>query len=108
MGISILKNTANEEVQRYLETRHFQGKQLYLFSNTALQSDSHTNVAVQKAKSAIQELASKTQAKKIHLFFAGPAQFALFLGHRLNTLGKIQCYEWIPPNTYIPTGLIST
>ncbi len=108
VGISILKNTANEEVQRYLETRHFQGKRLYLFSNTTLQSDSHTNAAVQKAKSAIQELASKTQAKKIHLFFAGPAQFALILGHRLNTLGEIQCYEWIPPNTYIPTGLIST
>ncbi len=108
VGISILKNTANEEVQRYLETRHFQGKQLYLFSNTALQSDSHTNVAVQKAKSAIQELASKTQAKKIHLFFAGPAQFALILGHRLNTLGKIQCYEWLSPNRYVPTVLIST
>ena len=108
VGISILKDTANEEVERYLETKHFQGKRLYLFSNMALQSDDQANRAVQKAKSVIQELTSKTQAKKIHLFFAGPAQFALFLGHRLNTLGEIQCYERISPNTYVPTVLIKT
>ena len=108
VGISILKNTVNEDVDKYLETTHFEGNRLYLFGNAALQSDHQTNCAVHKAKSIIQVLVNKTQAKKIHLFFAGPAQFALFLGHRLNTLGKIQCYEWIPPNAYIPTVLIST
>ncbi|MYC78716.1 SAVED domain-containing protein [Candidatus Poribacteria bacterium] len=108
VGISILKDTANEEVERYLETKHFQGKRLYLFSNMVLQSDDQANRAVQKAKSVIQELTSKTQAQKIHLFFAGPAQFALFLGHRLNTLGEIQCYERISPNIYVPTVLIET
>ena len=108
VGISILKDTANEEVERYLETKHFYGNRLYLFSNIALQSDDQANRAVQKAKSVIQELTSKTQAQKIHLFFAGPAQFALFLGHRLNTLGEIQCYERISPNTYVPTVLIET
>ena len=108
VGISILKDTANEEVERYLETKPFQGKRLYLFSNMALQSDAQANRAVQKAKSVIQKLISKTQAQKIHLFFAGPAQFALFLGHRLNTLGEIQCYERISPNIYVPTVLIET
>ncbi len=108
VGISILKDTANADVERYLETKHFNGKRLYLYSNAALQSDEQTNVAVQKAKSIIQELISRTQAKKIHLFFAGPAQFALFLGHRLNTLGEIQCYEWVSTDRYIPTVLIST
>ena len=108
VGISILKDTANEEVEKYLKTKHFQGKRLYLFSNMAFQSDNQANRAVQKAKSVIQELTSKTQAQKIHLFFAGPAQFALFLGHRLNTLGEIQCYERISPNTYVPTVLIET
>ncbi len=91
-----------------LETKHFHGKRLYLYSNAALQSDEQTNVAVQKAKSIIQEMISRTQAKKIHLFFAGPAQFALFLGHRLNTLGEIQCYEWVSVDRYVPTVLIST
>ncbi len=108
VGISILKDTANADVERYLETKHFHGKRLYLYSNAALQSDEQTNVAVQKAKSIIQEMISRTQAKKIHLFFAGPAQFALFLGHRLNTLGEIQCYEWVSVDRYVPTVLIST
>ena len=108
VGISIMKDTANTDVEQYLETKHFNGKRLYLCGNAALQSDQHTNVAVQKVKSVIQELLSITQAQKVHLFFAGPAQFALFLGHRLNTLGEIQCYEWIEPNVYIPTVLIST
>ena len=108
VGISILKDTANKEVERYLETQHFRGNQLYLFSNMALQSDAQANQAVKKVKSMIEELTSKTQAKKTHLFFAGPAHFALFLGHRLNTLGKIQCYERTQPNKYVPTVLIET
>ena len=108
VGISILKNTAHEEVKQYLQMEHFHGRQLYLYSDMVLQSDDQTNRAVQKAKSMIQEFVSKSQAKKIHLFFAGPAQFALFLGHRLNTMGKIQCYEWISPNAYVPTVLIKT
>ena len=108
VGISILKDSANEEVKRYLQMNHFHGRQLYLYNNMVLQSDAQTNLAVQKAKLVIQEFISKSQAKKIHLFFAGPAQFALFLGHRLNTLGKIQCYERISPNAYVPTVLIET
>ena len=108
VGISILKDSANEEVKRYLQMKRFHGRQLYLYSDMALQSDAQTNRAVQKAKSMIQAFVSKSQAKKIHLFFAGPAQFALFLGHRLNTIGKIQCYEWTSPNAYVPTVLIKT
>ena len=108
VGISIMKDTANADVERYLETKHFNGKRLYLYSNVALQSDAQTNVAVQKAKSIIQNLTSRTQSKKIHLFFAGPAQFALFFGHRLNTLEEIQCYEWLSPDKYVPTVLIGT
>ena len=108
VGISILKDSANEEVKWYLQTEHFHGRQLYLYSDMVLQSDAQTNRAVQKAKSMIQEFVSKSQAKKNHLFFAGPAQFALFLGHRLNTIGKIQCYERTSPNAYVPTVLIKT
>ena len=108
VGISILKNTANEEVKQYLQMEHFHGRQLYLYSDMVLLSDAQTNRAVQKAKSMIQEFVSKSQAKKIHLFFAGPAQFALFLGHRLNTIGKIQCYERTSPNAYVQTVLIKT
>ena len=107
VGISIGRDIIND-VEQYLKTIHFRGNRLYLLGDTAILSGAHGNRAVQKAKSMIQELTSKTQAKKIHFFLAGPAHFALFLGHRLNTLGKIQCYEWTGPNKYVPTVLIST
>ena len=107
VGISTRPNIIND-VEQYLKTIHFRGNRLYLLGDTAILSSDHGNRAVQKAKLTIQELTSKIQAKKIHLFLAGPAHFALFLGHRLNTLGKIQCYEWTPPNKYVPTLLIST
>lgn len=107
VGISIGRNIIND-VEQYLETILFRGNRLYLLGDTALLSDDHANQAVQKAKLTIQEEVTKTQGKKIHLFLAVPAQFALFFGHRLNTVGKIQCYEWVSPNTYVPTALIQT
>ena len=107
VGISIGRDIIND-VEQYLETIQFQGNRLYLLGDVAILSDAHGNRAVQKAKLIIQEVVTKAQPKKIHLFLAGPAQFALFLGHRLNTLGEIQCYEWSAPNQYVPTVLISS
>ena len=106
VGISIKRKIANE-VERYLETTHFRGTQLHLFSDNAMLSAAHTNQAVEKAKQMINESVAAVGAKKIHLFIAVPAQFALFLGHRLNAMGEIQCYEYQDANVYVPTCLIS-
>lgn len=102
VGISILMNISSD-VEHYLETTHFRGNRLYLSGNTAICSAAHANKAVHQAKRILQDIMSKAQAKKLHLFFAGPAQVALFLGHRLNAVGKTQCYEWTSPKTYVPT-----
>ena len=107
VGISIGRDIIND-VEQYLEAMQFRWKRFYLLGDMAILSDAHGNRAVQKAKMMIQETVTKTQTKKMHLFLAVPAQFALFLGHRLNTLGQIQCYEWTMPNKYVPTGLIET
>ena len=107
IGISIKKKVANE-VERYLETTAFHGPRLYLFSDDAILSAAHVNQAVEKAKQMINESGAAVGAKKIHLFIAVPAQFALFLGHRLNAMGDIQCYEYRNTNVYVPTCLIST
>ena len=106
VGISIKRKIANE-VERYLETTDFRGPRLHLFSDNATLSAAHTNQAVVKAKQIINESVAAVGAKKIHLFIAVPAQFALFLGHRLNAMGEIQCYEYQDANVYIPTCLIS-
>ena len=107
VGISIKRNIANE-VELYLETTDFRGPRLYLFSDNAILSAAHANRAVEKAKQMINESAAAVDAKKIRLFIAAPAQFALFLGHRLNAMGGIQCYEYRNTNVYVPTCLIST
>ena len=107
VGISIKKQIANE-VELYLKTTNFRGPRLYLFSDTAIISAAHANRSVEKAKQTINELIAAVGAKKIHLFIAVPAQFALFLGHRLNAMGEIQCYEYRNANVYVSTCLIST
>ena len=107
VGISIKRNIANE-VELYLETTDFRGPRLYLFSDNAILSAAHANRAVEKAKQMINESAAAVDAKKIRIFIAAPAQFALFLGHRLNAMGGIQCYEYRNTNVYVPTCLIST
>ena len=107
VGISIKREIANE-VECYLETTGLRGPRLYLFSNNAILSAAHANRAVERAKQMIQKSVVTAGAKKIHFFIAVPAQFALFLGHRLNAMGEIQCYEYRAANVYVPTCLIST
>ena len=107
IGVSIKREIANE-VEQYLKTTDFRGLRLYLFSNTAILSAAHANQAVEKVKQMINESVAAVDAKKTHLFIAAPAQFALFLGHRLNAMGEIQCYEYQDANMYVPTCLIST
>ena len=93
IAVSIKREIANE-VEQYLKTTNFRGLRLYLFSNTAILSAAHANQAVEKVKQMINESVAAVDAKKTHLFIAAPAQFALFLGHRLNAMGEIQCYEY--------------
>ncbi len=42
--------------------------------------------------------------KALHLFYAGPAYFAVLLGQQLSNLGAVETYEWIDAeNRYQPT-----
>ena len=107
IGISI-KRKIDNEVEQYLETMSFSGSRLCLFSDDAILSAAHASRAAERAKQIINESVAAVGAKKIHLFIASPAQFALFLGHRLNAVGEIQCYEYQGANAYVPTWLIST
>ena len=64
--------------------------------------------AAAAAKEAITRELSATGARVLHLFLAVPAPFALFLGHRLNAVGEVQCYEWVGEGSYVPTCRFST
>jgi len=79
---------------------------LTLTSQLPLQTGGDVNAAVNSAKARIRELAGRYPGACIHLFLACPAQFAIFLGHRLNAVGAVQCYEWQTTGVYVPTCLL--
>lgn len=96
-----------EDVQAFLIASSLNIPLLVLTSLDAVVSPSQENLAVQRAKQIIQDALSRTGAKILHLFLATPSHFALFLGHRLNAMGTIQCYERVSPSMYHPTCRLS-
>lgn len=107
VGIGIKKNVF-EEVEQYLKSKGFIGSRIYLFGKSAILSDEHANKAVDKIKEILLQVIAQTNTNKIHLFIAVPAQFALFLGHRLNATCAIQCYERQIHCVYMPTCVVNT
>lgn len=105
IALGICRNPVGD-VRAYLQGKDF--PLLALYGEDALISAKHTNQAVRKAKEIISETMTKIGAKTIHLFIAAPSQFSLFLGHRLNATGLMQCYERTGPNVYVPTCLINS
>jgi len=81
---------------------------LHLYGSEPIVSPAHANVAVQAMKAQITSAMQSTGGSKIHLFYAGPAHLALFLGHRFNATARVQCYEWVSPSVYVPTCSIIT
>jgi hypothetical protein len=94
---------AAPEVHAYLLEKQLDLPILVLSGIEPLVSARHTNAAVRGAKAAVLDAMAKSGAKLVHLFLATPAHFALFLGHRLNATGVIQCYERVGPNMYHAT-----
>ncbi len=94
-------------VQQYVDSVGLNIPVLALRGAAALQSAPHVNLAVQKAKEIIVRATDRLGTKRIHLFLAAPAAFALFFGHRLNTTGSVQCYEWMSSGSYSPTCLLT-
>ena len=67
---------------------------LHIHGMQPLITAQHANRAVANIKQVMHDAVVAASSHKIHLFYAGPAHMALFLGHRLNALGtKVQCYE---------------
>ena len=63
-------------------------------SEQAISSPEQTNLAVKNIKNSIIKNLQLTGSKVIHLFYAGPAHLALFLGHRLDATAPVVCYGW--------------
>jgi len=103
--VGIIKDVSGD-VKGYLPSLELEGLPgLFLHGAGAISSAPQCNAVVEKIKAAIRDQVVATGAKMVHLFFAGPAHLALFLGHRLNAVAPVQCYEWTPTG-YVPTCLL--
>lgn len=104
--VSILKDIV-PEVKSSLKALGLSGApRLHIKGENAIESPEHANAAVRAMKSSISRAVAQTGSERLDLFLAGPAFLALFLGHRLNAMGSIQCYEWTSAGHYVPTCLL--
>lgn len=76
---------------------------IHIHSTDAIVSSQQANKLVANIKQELSRHTANSGGKLIHLFFSGPAFVALLLGHRLNAVGQIQCYEWVCLNKYVVT-----
>jgi hypothetical protein len=109
VSIGIMRDITTE-VENDLERHGLTGMPiLHIKGEHPIISPQHTNVVVKAIKDLISETLVRTGSKQVHLFFAGPAHLALFLGYRLNATAPIQCYERVSIGRYTPTcSLFST
>lgn len=101
--ISLLRDIRSD-VEKNLAKYELEGMpQLYIHGHQPIISAEHTNVATKGIKDLIVENLRCTGSKEIHLFFAGPAFLAMFLGHRLDATAPVICYSWIGNEQYTRT-----
>ncbi len=102
--ISILRDDIRSNVEKNLAKYELKGMpQLHIHGQQPIISPEHTNVATKGIKNLILENLRCTGSKEIHLFFAGPAPLAMFLGHRLDATAPVICYAWIGNEQYTRT-----
>ena len=88
-----------------LPTSLTEGGVLSLFLAEPVTSARMAQQSVALIKKTISEAAGKAKAKKLLLYFAGPAVLAAALGHRWNAMPPTQLHEFIiATRNYVPTA----
>ena len=106
VSVSIIQNISDEVDSSLKESGLTDASKLHIRGEQPITSPQQANLAVRGIKTLICDALSKTGARQLDLFFAGPAFLALFLGHRLNATMWVQCHERIAPGRYVPTCLL--
>lgn len=107
VSISITRNSIASEVIPYLKNQELShASKLHLYAAQPIVSADQANLAAHKLKEKIKLSLLKTNAKQVHLFYAGPSHLALFFGHRWNALATLHCYEWVNTRHYVPTCVV--
>ncbi|MCC6619353.1 MAG: SAVED domain-containing protein [Chloroflexi bacterium] len=108
ISIGILREIATE-VEGVLPGLGLSGMpMLRLAGHEPVVSPDQANVLAGQIKAKIALALACAGSTQVDLFFAGPSPLALFLGHRLNAIAPVQCYEWTGPGRYVPTCRLFT
>jgi hypothetical protein len=80
-------------------------KVLEAFRSTAFTDAKPAQAGVALVKAAVTEASTRLRAKRIDLYYAGPAVFAVALGHRWNAMPPTNLFEFDPVSrTYLRTA----
>lgn len=82
--------------------------QLHIQGEQPITSPQQVNLVARNIKKLIVRELVNIGGKEIHLFFAGPAHLALFLGHSLDATAPVTCYSWVSNGKYIRTAQLFT
>lgn len=106
VGVGILRDPAPDILKQWALT---DGQGLLLaFLPQALTNGVEAQASVRALKAAIGETVARLRPTQIDLCYAGPAAFAVALGHRWNALPLTQLYEFIAADgSYNPTVMIN-
>lgn len=80
-------------------------KVLEAFKSTALTGAKPAQAGVAQIKAAVTEASSRLRPQRVDLYYAGPAAFAVALGHRWNAMAPTNLFEFnAVSRTYVPTA----
>lgn len=101
VSIGILRDPAGDLVASGV----LQSNILGAFMAAPMASGRATQAAVSVVKAAVSASAARLKPAAIDLYFAGPAVFAVALGHRWNAMPPTQLHEFITAERrYVPTA----
>lgn len=76
-----------------------------VFKSTPVTGAKPAQAGVALIKAAVTEVAARLRAKRIELYYAGPAAFAVALGHRWNAMLPTALFEFdAATGVYVPTA----
>lgn len=103
VSVGILRDPAGDVVTGGVTQSNILGA----FMAAPVASGRATQAAVCAVKAAVSASAARLKPAAIDLYFAGPAAFAVALGHRWNAMPPTQLHEFIAAERrYVPTALL--
>lgn len=103
VSISVCRNISSEVKANLKHLGLMDTPFLDIQGEQAITSPEQVNRVVKDIKNLIIQNLQLTKGKVIHLFYAGPAHLALFLGHRLDATAPVICYGWTGEGQYSRT-----